>query len=311
MCTLDNDLLALTAKTVSTLDLPPIKEVVLPERMLSVSEAQAKHDKFGVVVLEDGSAGFFYRLLDTRADQIEAYRDKAQSLTGCSLTDAAQLLESDDAFHRALALGAINAATHALLHASGFQLPAKISDNKTPRPSTKTSTANATTTNATTAHQQSSQENVPSIGMVGYFRQQVESLRAQGNRVVVLELNPAFHTEQPDLHVSNDIASLDSCERIYCTASTLINNTLEGLLEHFSALALPPHIEVVGPSAGCFPDVLFKRGATVVGGSLITDTEKTCERIRLGEPWLDAARKFSLSKDEYPGIDKLLQSASR
>ncbi len=297
MCTLDQHLLSLTAKSVNKLELPPIREVVLPERMLSVSEARAKHDKFGVVVLQDGSAGFFYRLLDAKADQVEVYRDKAKSLSNSSLTEAATLLESDDAFHRALALGAINAATHALLRASGFQLPEKTIN-------TAAATAPASPQQAnSSSHEQSN------IGMVGFFRQQVEALRAQGFRVVVLELNPAFHTEQPDLLVSNELTSLDSCERIFCTASTLINNTLERLLAHFSALTSPPHIEVVGPSAGCFPDVLFNRGATIVGGSVITDTEKTCERIRQGKPWLDAARKFSLSKEEYPGIDNLLLRA--
>ena len=302
MCTLDQELLTLTAKTVAALKLPPIKEVVLPERMLSVSEARAKHDKFGVVVLQDGSAGFFYRLLDAKADQIEAYRDTAESLRGCSLIEASGLLKNDDVFHRALALGAINAATHALLRSSGFQLPAKSTDNKSAHLLDKAPPANTCN-----AKERDSGNKISSIGMVGFFRQQVETLRAQGNRVVVLELNQAFHTEQPDLHVSNDIASLYSCERIYCTASTLINNTLEGLLAHFSALSNPPHVEVVGPSAGCFPDALFKRGATVVGGSLITDTAKTCERVLRGDPWLDAARKFSLSKEEYPGIDNLLK----
>lgn len=292
MSTLDQELLSLTEKVASALELPQVERVVLPDKMLSVSEARAKHDKFGVVVLGDGNAGFFYRLLDVNPEQIERYRSTAVSLQNRPLLEAAALLQSDDAFHRALALGAINAATRALFETAGFELPAKPATGGT----------------ATTA--QSERPIQTSVGMVGYFRQQVSTLRAQGYRVVVLELNPDFHQSAPDLLVSNDIASLDGCERIYCTASTLINNTLEGLLAHFSALPRLPHIEIVGPSAGCFPDALFTRGAAVVGGSIIKDTQATCDRIRCGEPWLDAASKFSLPQSAYPGVEELIKRAT-
>lgn len=289
MSTIDQELLSLTETVASALDLPRIKQVVLPDKMLSISEAQAKHDKFGVVVLGDGSAGFFYRLLDVNPAQLQHYRNTAQSLQNTPLSDAATLLESDDAFHRALALGAINAATRALFTKARFELPAK------PKQS------------ATAQGYQSGQS---SIGMVGYFHQQVSTLRSLGYRVVVLELNPDFHTMEPDLLISSDMASLDNCERIYCTASTLINNTLEGLLTHFSALPRVPHIEIVGPSAGCFPDSLFARGAAVIGGSIIKDTASTCDRIRRGEPWLEAADKFSLAQSAYPGVDELIGRAT-
>ena len=64
---IDEDLVALTRDACARLALPRIAAVVLPEKMLSESEANAKHDKFGLVVLEDGSAGFFYRLLQVEA----------------------------------------------------------------------------------------------------------------------------------------------------------------------------------------------------------------------------------------------------
>ena len=184
MYTLDQDLSTLTTRVVKALKLPPIREVVLPERMLSVSEAQAKHDKFGIVVLQDGSAGFFYRLLDVQVDQLEAYRKKSESLRNCTVDEATELLQSDDTFHRALALGAINAATQALLKAAGFELPGKSSTTKlSPSKGVDEATARANADEPGTI-----------IGMVGYFRQQVESFRSQGYKVVVLELNPEFHT---------------------------------------------------------------------------------------------------------------------
>ncbi len=300
MSTIDQELLALADRADSALDLPRIEKVVLPDKMLSVSEAQAKHDKFGVVVLANGHAGFFYRLLGVNPGEIQLYRETAASLQNRTVLEAAQLIESRDAFHRALALGAINAATQALFASSNFVLPAKQARSK----SSKTI---ATASPSTEVIDDSASQAV--IGMVGYFRQQVSTLLSQGHRVVVLELNPEFHTTGHNLLISGDITSLDSCDRIYCTASTLINNTLEGLLAHFSALPSLPHIEIVGPSAGCFPDALFSRGASVIGGSVIIDINRTCERIQHGEPWLDAASKFSLSKSTYPGFDALIAKA--
>ena len=88
MSTIDQELLSLTETVASALDLPRIKQVVLPDKMLSISEAQAKHDKFGVVVLGDGSAGFFYRLLDVNPAQLQHYRNTCLLYTSPSPRDA-------------------------------------------------------------------------------------------------------------------------------------------------------------------------------------------------------------------------------
>ena len=282
---IDEDLAALTRHACERLALPRIAAVVLPEKMLSESEANAKHDKFGLVVLEDGSAGFFYRLLDVDTDKVAHYRRLATGSAGKQITDTLQDLGSDDIFVRGIALGAINASTTATYSKTGFEPPVQTKAEIT-------KTANP---------------NVPQkIGMVGYFAQQARQLVEQGNQLAVLELNEQFAQHTDKLEVTSNPQILKGCDVIYCTASTLINNTLESLLEIFDP---ETKVELVGPTAGCFPDPLFSRGVDCVGGSVVIDTETAIERVRAGKPWLESARKYSLTKANYPGYDALLTTS--
>ncbi len=269
---LDNDLAALTRDACSCFALPRIAEVVLPEKMLSESEANAKHDKFGLVVLEDGSAGFFYRLLQVKTNKVEHYRSLATGTAGKQITDTLHDLGSDDLFTRGIALGAINASTAATFSKTGFKLPAKTRPENTGTPQ--------------------------KIGMVGFFAQQAQLLVRQGNTLAVLELDEQLAQSTDNMEVTSNPQVLEDCEVIYCTASTLINNTLEPLLETFQPEI---KVELIGPTAGCFPDPLFLRGVDSVGGSAVVDTEKAIDCVRAGRPWLDSVRKYSLSKDIYPG----------
>jgi len=289
---LDDELLRLATDTEQALELPGIHRVVLPQHMLSVSEARAKHDKFGLVILEDGSAGFFYRLLQVELGKIDDYRHAASALAGKSISSAVANLHSDDLFIRALALGVVNATTQALFRRSGFQPPGKSRNHVSADAGAKNST----------------QTSAP-IGMVGFFRQQIDTLLKNGHKVVVLELNDEFHTRTDQLLVTNDIETLRSCDTVFCTASTLINGTLESLLQSFHELKPDMQVEVVGPSAGCFPDALFARGVSVIGGSLVDDCDNVREKVRDGEPWLQAVSKFTLRPQDYPGQAALIHQA--
>ena len=273
---LDNDLSALTRDACARFALPHIAEVVLPEKMLSESEANAKHDKFGLVVLEDGSAGFFYRLLQVEADKVEHYRSLARGTAGKQITDTLHDLGSGDLFTRGIALGAINASTAATFSKTGFELPAKTRARNIDTPQ--------------------------KIGMVGFFAQQARQLAQQGNTLAILELNEQLAQSTNNMEVTSNPLILKDCDVIYCTASTLINNTLEPLLETFQPETT---VELIGPTAGCYPDPLFSRGIDSVGGSAVVDTERAIECVRAGRPWLESVRKYSLSKETYPGHSAL------
>jgi len=264
------------------LNSPRIDRVVLPERMLSDSELNAKHDKFGLVVLDNGSAGFFYRLLDVQPELTDHYRQLSRNSAGLPLSSCIDTLKSDDLFERGIAWGAISALTATLFDKASYKPPVK------------------------TARQ--GQEIPQRVGMVGYFSEQARQLVATGHELSVLELNPALSTRQPHLTVSANPAVLRDCQVIYCTASTLINGSLDSLLQNHAANT---RFELVGPSAGCCPDPLFSRHVDVIGGSLIKDVIQTEECIISGQPWRQSVQKFSLEAADYPGTQALLESGSK
>jgi uncharacterized protein (DUF4213/DUF364 family) len=66
-------------------------------------------------------------------------------------------------------------------------------------------------------------------------------------------------------------------------------------------------VAVVGPGAGCLPDPLFERGATVVGGTRIVDPAAFLAALRSGERWGASARKYVLRRSDHPGFEALLE----
>jgi hypothetical protein len=63
---------------------------------------------------------------------------------------------------------------------------------------------------------------------------------------------------------------------------------------------------MIGPGASCLPDVLFRRGVTLLGGVWIEDTDAFKQALASGERWSRHARKFALPRSHYPGIDAVL-----
>lgn len=67
---------------------------------------------------------------------------------------------------------------------------------------------------------------------------------------------------------------------VFCTGTSLINNTLEQILELYRNRV--QDFILIGPSAGLIPNILFEKGVTVVGGMKIRDIENTFKVIQEG-----------------------------
>ena len=282
MTSLERQIADLAFKISAHLNNPRVDRVVLPQQMLSQSELNAKHDKFGLVILESGNAGFFYRLLDVKPELTDHYRRLALNAAGQNISTCIDSLNSADLFERGIAWGAISAITATLFDRASYRPPLKSATRDSPVPQ--------------------------KVGMVGYFSEQARQLVESGHEVAVLELNPALKTEKPQLTVSPDPAVLDNCQVIFCTASTLINGSLESLLQ---SQAAHTRFELVGPTAGCCPDPLFSHHVDAIGGSLIKDVLQTEKHILNGQPWRDSVQKFNLEASDYPGVDALLASCTK
>ncbi|MGH8745043.1 MAG: Rossmann-like domain-containing protein [Burkholderiales bacterium] len=128
-------------------------------------------------------------------------------------------------------------------------------------------------------------------------------MRAQGLPLTIVELRAELVRNEPDLTVTLDPKRLASCNKIVSTSTVLLNDTLEDILancRHAEELAL------IGPSASCFPDPLFARGVTTMGGYWVLEPGTFMRRAQALEPWGNAGKKSSLQRATYPGTDALL-----
>ena len=98
-------------------------------------------------------------------------------------------------------------------------------------------------------------------------------------------------------------ARLADCDYVICTASTLINDSLESVL---GAIRRPTLVDLMGPSASGLPDTLFARGVDLVSGLAIDDLPLLRRYLASGDSWGKCGRKYQLSPRVYPGVEHLL-----
>lgn len=239
-------------------------------------------DEFGFVVLSDGSVGPFYVSLQPVLE-ILWRRHGREVQVGLDPFDAARGIGATDFAEAALALGAFNALSRSLMRRAGFEPP--------DRPASKEASADRAT---------------GPVGMVGYFCPVIDRLVAQGEEVLLLEQVPERVPIREHVRVTADLADLAGCNRILCTASVLINDSLDQLL---AASAGVQGFEIIGPSGSGLPDALFKRGITGVGGIVFDDAKRLFDALDRRENWGSAGRKYQLGPGDYPGIEVLIAQA--
>ena len=138
------------------------------------------------------------------------------------------------------------------------------------------------------------------LGMVGLFSGLIKTIEKVGADLVVIEKNEKLIQKFPNLPITLDPKTLSSCNKILCTSTTLLNNSLDEILAHCSPDAF---VSIIGPTAGFFPDPLFARGIDVVGGRLVENDTLFWQLIAEGKRWGETTRKTCFQKETYTGFD--------
>ena len=256
--------------------LPDIAEVLLP----AARPAPEKKDEFGFVLLSDGCVGPFYTsLADTLIELQHDFSGRAKRRMDTLAT--AGRLGTGKLHASALALGAFNALSQHLMRRAGFDPTAH-------------SVANAP--EGARSH----------IGMVGFFPPLADKYLQLGCRITVIEKQPERVPAELELQVFTTPEALADCDYVVCTASTLINNTIDEVLR---AVPRSTSVNLFGPSASGLPDLLFSRGVTSVGGIVIERVEQLRTALASGETWGKSGHKYQLAASSYPGVSKLLEQS--
>ncbi|MBW2367837.1 MAG: hypothetical protein JRH15_08115 [Deltaproteobacteria bacterium] len=137
------------------------------------------------------------------------------------------------------------------------------------------------------------------IGMVGLFFGLVKTIRNAGAELIIIEKNEQLIKKYPNLPITLDATKLRTCDKILCTSTTILNNSLDEILTHCSPDAF---ISIIGPTAGYFPDPLFARGVDVVGGRVVKNGTQFLQLLAEGKRWGDATQRTCFQKETYTGI---------
>ncbi len=261
----------------SRFQIPKIAGIVFPP---FYEGGQPKDCEFMALALESGAGGISYVLLpDSRAEDYRALTP--QSFIGTRPEQYAEAFSGTDPVQNMLGLASINAICQHVM---------RITD--------------CTPGTATDSLGLMNIEDGDRVGMVGFFPPLLKYLRNAKAELVIVEKNAQLVERYPNLPVTLDVTALNTCNKVLCTGTTLLNDTLDEVLQQCTAAE---HISVLGPTAGYFPDPLFARGVHVVGGRLVNDGRLLLQLVSERKRWGAATQKLCFQAGDYVGIRNLIE----
>jgi uncharacterized protein (DUF4213/DUF364 family) len=265
---------ALAERIAARLGSPRVRALHLPP------QETAKETEFCALELEDGSVGFSYVRIGAIEPLLRQHPDLG-AFAGMEAAALARGYAGRDPAGKALGFAAINALSQQLFSRANWTPPA--ADDSLGEIEPKSG---------------------EHIGMIGLFPPLIPQVRQTGARLTVLELKPELAGERGDYRVTLDPADLATCEKVVSTCTVLLNDTLDAVL---SACRNAHHFAIVGPTAGCLPDPLFERGVDSIGGRRVVDADGFRDAFRQGRKWGAFTSKYVITRENYPGIDALLE----
>ncbi len=268
------ELLSLVEQVANQVMVPTVRQIYIPEPNIAAD----KNAEFGLVELADGAAGLFYAWMGESQHGISD-RYTIDDMVGANAIDIAQYYAGDDDIARSLGLAAINAITQSVF--SRLQVGSTVAGDSMGGLSLQSGDR---------------------LGMVGNFPSLVRQARSRDVPVTVVERKTHMLKQDRGIQITLDPEALRDCNKIICTAATLINDSVDEMLGY---CAHAEKLAMIGPSASFFPDPLFARGVDVVGGTRVLDAGAVVAEQRKGEGLGANAYRYTLSRDSYDGTEKL------
>jgi len=272
------DLLGTLTRLSARWPVPPVRQLHVPTRHHLAGEHGAR---FCAIELADGSFGLSYILLGNTLRELLTAHAPGGGIP-LALADPLALaarLGDGNPVQRAVALAAANALTDSVWRRVGYEPPAA---------------GNSLGDVVLGPHDH--------LGMIGFFPPLVQRVTEAGGQLSVVEMDADMVARQrerfPQLHIGVDRALLADCNTVVGTSTMLLNDTLDDML---AAAPRAERFAVIGPSAGVWPDPLFSRGVTLMGGTRVTDGAALAKAMAAGESWGHATRKFAIDRANWPG----------
>jgi uncharacterized protein (DUF4213/DUF364 family) len=130
------------------------------------------------------------------------------------------------------------------------------------------------------------------VCMIGYFGPLVKPLKERIHALHIFERRP-----EPEYEILPESAARDllpKCQVVIMSATTLLNHTIDGLLD-LSKTAR--EIAILGPSTPFFPEIFSRHGVTMLSGLQVADPARLLQIVSEGggtRQFGRAVRKLSL-----------------
>jgi uncharacterized protein (DUF4213/DUF364 family) len=252
--------------------IPPVEKVFFPP---FCKGGQPKDSQFMAVSLEGGATGISYVLLPD--EYMEEYTAlKPDDFEGKDPESYALKFSSPDPINAMIGLATINAICQQVMKETNCEVDS------------------ATDSLGLLAISPGDR-----VGMVGFFSGLSRTIIESGADLVVIEKNEKLIRKFPDLTITMDTKRLRTCNKIISTSTTVLNDSLDEILEQCSP---DTFVSIVGPTAGYFPDPLFSRGVDVVGGRVVKNGKSFMRLLKERRRWGDTTQRTCFQKKTYVGI---------
>ncbi|MBD3254654.1 MAG: hypothetical protein GF383_06150 [Candidatus Lokiarchaeota archaeon] len=274
-----NDFLQILKKIEENIKIPLIKKIILPPKA-SLLKSQDRSANFAALVLEDGSVGIVFLALSDEIKRLASELDIGFYLDKSPLKIGKKLINSN-LFEKTIAMGALNAISQFLFKKSNFKL-------------------DFTTDSLGLLDLQKGDI----VGMVGFFPPLVKKIEKLDLPLIIIEKKEYLVKKTPDWEVTLDPTHLESCNKVLCTSTAVLNNTIDEVLSHCKNAE---KISIIGPTAGFIPDPLFERGVSVIGGTYVHDLNLFVKLVQENRKWGPSTRKYCIQENNYVGFGSLLE----
>ncbi|MEJ2250865.1 MAG: DUF364 domain-containing protein [Candidatus Lokiarchaeota archaeon] len=274
------DFVKIIEKIEDRIKIPLIKEIFVPNPS-SLHEG-GKHN-FGAFILEDNTIGLVFLSLNKSIEQIGKKLNLNEYIGQDPIIIAKNFISANE-FKKTLALGAINSICQFIFKKVNFEFDY--------------------TTDSMGLLNLSKGDK---IGMVGFFPPLVRQIENLDLSLTVIERKKKFIQKHEKWEVTLNPKKLLECNKILCTSTTVLNDSVDDILLYTKNAQ---KISMIGPTAGFFPDPLFKRRIDVLGGTYVSNPQLFINLIQKGKKWSSSTRKYCIQKEKYQGFDLLLQKLS-
>jgi uncharacterized protein (DUF4213/DUF364 family) len=254
-----------------------IEEVFFPKN--GGSDPNQRFNNFGAVKLNDNSIGIIFIGLSKKIKK-NAQNFKKNTLKGSNPFNLLRSIKSGSLFKKILGFGVINAISQSFFRNVQFSFDF-----------------------TTDSMGLLNLEEGDIAGMVGFFPPLIKRIKNKNIPLVVIEKKERLVQKHDNWEVTLDPSKLKECNKVLCTSSTLLNDSIDEILKYTKSA---DKLSIIGPTAGFIPDPLFKLNVNVIGGTYVSKPSLFMDLISQNKKWGPSTKKYCIQANNYPGVKKLL-----